>query len=151
MVKEKRLAPESNAAKAPITIASIAALLMVAYHMVSSQVLLVGSVKHLIIHLGSAATVVYFFSLQDAKTKWTRSRSLVLLLLSAIIACYYLANESELMQRKFSNPLYEQVMGVVFILLILEAAREAFGFVLPLVTVIFIFYPILGGQDHHQR
>ncbi|MCJ7594795.1 MAG: TRAP transporter large permease subunit, partial [Desulfobacterales bacterium] len=131
--------------KPAITVASIAALLMVAYHMVSSQVLLVGSVKHLMIHLGSAVIVVYFFSLQDAKTRFTRIRSVVLLLLSVIIITYYLINEYDLMQRKFHNPVYEQVMGVIFLLLVLEAAREAFGIVLPLVTVIFAFYPIVGS------
>lgn len=131
--------------KPAITVASIAALLMVAYHMVSSQVLLVGSVKHLMVHLGSAVVIVYLFSLQDAETRFTRIRSLVLLILSVVIITYYLINENDLMQRKFLNPVYEQVMGVVFLLLVLEAAREALGIVLPLVTVIFTFYPIVGS------
>lgn len=131
--------------KPAITIASIAALLMVAYHMVSSQVVLLGSVKHLMVHLGSAVVVVYFFSLQDAKTRLVRIRSLILLILSLIIITYYLLNEHDLMQRKFNNPLYEQVMGVMYILLVLEAAREALGLVLPLVTVIFTLYPIVGS------
>jgi len=134
-----------NMAKPAITVASIAALLMVAYHMISSQVLLVGSVKHLMIHLGSAVVVVYFFSLQDAETRAVRIRSAVLLFLSVIIITYYLINENDLMQRKFYNPLYEQVMGVVYILLVLEAAREALGIVIPLVAVLFTMYPIVGS------
>lgn len=132
-------------AKSVITVASAAALLMVAYHMVSSQVLLVGSNKNLMVHLGTALAVVYLFSMQEAKTKMVWIRSAVFLFLSMIIITYLFLNELDLLERRYSNPLFEQVMGLVLILLVLEASRESFGLVLPLVTVLFTLYPIVGS------
>jgi TRAP transporter 4TM/12TM fusion protein len=69
----------------------------------------------------------------------------ILLSLAGFVSIFYIFTEYEELIHRIGQPtLMDVVMGVTATLLILEAARRAFGLVLPLVTVVFISYAFLG-------
>lgn len=69
----------------------------------------------------------------------------VLLSIAGFISTFYIFIQYEELVTRIGQPnTLDLVMGVIAILLILEAARRAFGWILPGVTIVFISYAFLG-------
>jgi len=116
---------------------------MVVYHLVYSQTYLQGVKEHQIFHLGFALVLVFLMSLQERKKY--RLINLVAVLISA--ACFIFLSISY--ERLELYGMYEAetidlVVGILLILVCLEATRQRFGPVLPLLAIICIAYTFLG-------
>jgi len=68
-----------------------------------------------------------------------------LLAAAAAIALFYLVTHVEAVKSRATRPLdYEIVLGAALIVCILEATRRTIGWVLPLITVVFLVYALAG-------
>jgi len=65
-------------------------------------------------------------------------------LLGVAIIAYVIHGGDEFGDRATDPLLWDQIFGVVFIVLILEAARRTSGWIMPLVVVLFIIYAMIG-------
>lgn len=69
----------------------------------------------------------------------------IILAITGFVSIFYIFNQYEELVNRIGQPnTTDIIMGVITILVILEAARRAFGWVLPGVTVVFIAYAFLG-------
>ncbi len=117
---------------------------MIAYHMISTQYILVNVLEHQNIHLAFALVLVFLSSLQTSKKRWW-PLLLSLLLLSLVATTYLHIFSYELIVERQGFPILPDVIiGTILIVLVLEATRQAFGLVLPVLALIFILYTGLG-------
>lgn len=126
------------------TAVMVVALAMVLYHLVYSQVLLQSTIAHLNTHLGFCLLLVFLASGAESKGKNWRLWSLVLGLLALLGVGYVQVLWPELQMRAYFNTSIDLAIGVLLILLVLEACRRTFGLVIPLIAVVVILYPFAG-------
>ncbi|MGI9385230.1 MAG: TRAP transporter permease [Methyloligellaceae bacterium] len=127
---------------------------MVLYHMLSAQVLLIGSVEHQNIHLAFVFVMVFLAALRH------RAGLAVLLVQGALILAglgvtLYVGLNLEHLEEAIGFPEPEDVfIGVIIIVLALEGTRQAWGWTLPIVATIFVLYFFFGhlipGPLHHK-
>ncbi len=114
----------------------------VAYHMVSTQELLLSTTGHLSVHLFFILSLVMLGSL----TKSTRLWPLVLLLyvVAMVGVLYMLVNRAELELRYGFPETIDIVIGVILVVAVLESCRRSMGVAIPILAVVFIFYGLFG-------
>jgi TRAP transporter 4TM/12TM fusion protein len=99
------------------------------------------------VHVGFTLALV--FLLFPALPRW-RHRFSVIDLVCAIAGLatigWALAGGDDFLDRSTAPNTVDTVMGVVLVLLVLEAARRSTGWVMPLVCVVFIAYAMVGPQ-----
>ncbi len=108
------------------------------------------------IHLAFGLTLV--FLLYPSSKKWSRTRlhplDLALAVLGALTPMYIIVNYGELVLRAGMATNMDMVVGVVGILLVLEAARRIVGLPIVIIASVFIAYafagPYLPGQLAHR-
>jgi len=127
---------------------------MFLYHMVSTQYLFTGNFEHQDIHLGFVLVLVFLATLAKSRTVWQRSLQVGLIALSLVAAAYVFLNINHLEEVVgFPEPM-DVVMGVLIIVLVVEATRQAWGMTLPIVAAIFVLYFVFGdwlpGALHHK-
>ncbi|TMH10635.1 MAG: TRAP transporter fused permease subunit [Betaproteobacteria bacterium] len=71
---------------------------------------------------------------------------LVCAIAGVVTIAYALAGGDDFLDRGTAPTLTDNVMGIVLVLLVLEAARRSTGWVMPLVCVLFIVYAMAGSQ-----
>jgi TRAP transporter 4TM/12TM fusion protein len=115
---------------------------MVIYHLVSSQYLLQTTIGHKNIHLGLSLLLVFLSSMQSAKRR--RPLMLLLVLLSLASTGYVHIFEDALQDRTgFPNTL-DMFISAILVLLVLEATRQSFGIILPVLCCVSVAYIFLG-------
>lgn len=124
-----------------ITIAALA-VVMVIYHLVSSQYLLQTTVGYKNTHLALSLLVVFLGSMQKTKRLW--SLMLAFALLSLACTTYVHIFEDALQDRTGFPNTFDMIVGTLLVLLILEATRQSFGLILPSICAISIAYIFLG-------
>ncbi len=117
---------------------------MVLYQMISTQVLLQSTVPHLNTHLFLALLLVFLSGSAEAKTKLGSAVSLILAVLSVITTGYIQLHWKDLQMRAYFNTTTDLVIGLVLILLTLEATRRAIGLFLPVLILSVAIYPFIG-------
>jgi len=108
------------------------------------------------IHLAFGLTLV--FLLYPSNKKWSRTRlhplDLALAVLGALTPMYIIANYGQLVLRAGTATTLDMLVGVVGILLVLEAARRIVGLPIVIIAGVFIAYafagPYLPGQLAHR-
>ena len=126
-------------------LAAAGALAMVLYHMVSTQVLLQGTVEHNTTHLGFALVLVFLTTLETSGKRSRRIYLVMLILLSLTALGYIRLFSKELQLRAWFSTVPDLVIGAILILLVLEATRQSFGWLVPLLTVAVVVYPFFGS------
>jgi TRAP-type uncharacterized transport system fused permease subunit len=124
MSENKRFQRSLNIAVTAVGVA------MVIYHLVYSQTYLQGVTGHQVFHLGFALVVVFLMSIQGSYKYWPIK--LVAVLLSA--GCFiYLSVSYERLELygMYQATNLDLAVGIVLIILSLEATRQRFGPVLP--------------------
>jgi len=116
---------------------------MAMYHLISTQYLIVGGLQHQNVHLGFALALVFMVALKKSAGK-TKLFMFALLALSIACIIYIGVNMVALEGRVGFNTTLDLVIGVVIVILVLEATRQSFGALLPLLTIIFIAYAFFG-------
>jgi TRAP transporter 4TM/12TM fusion protein len=119
-------------------------LAMAAYHLISTQILLQAAKPHLNTHLGFALTLVFLWEFVFNKGKLQRLVPLILALLALACTGYVQIFWEELENRAYFNTPLDLVIGVLIIILVLEATRRNFGLILPLLTLLIVLYPFVG-------
>jgi len=126
-----------------ITISALAVLMGV-YHLVYTQWLFIDAAMHQNIHLTFALLLVFLTSLQNKPKLWPYF--LFLVVLSMIGVGYVFFNYSELMERAGIPIDTDVIMGVIIVIVVLEACRQAFGWIIPSIAVFMIVYALVS---HH--
>jgi len=130
------------------------ALLMVAYHAVSTQFLLPGqdAVLHQAFHLGFSLVLVLLASLKAAKG-WRRWTVLLTLLFSLVSMVYIKVNYIDLSFTRMFPDTLDCIIGIILVIAVLEATRKAWGLALPIVgalSIIYLFWGhLLSGPLRH--
>ncbi|MDP2643540.1 MAG: TRAP transporter fused permease subunit, partial [Desulfobacterales bacterium] len=127
-----------------VTIAiTIVALAMVIYHMTSAQYIIQSAELFLNTHIGMALILVFLGKAQYARGI-KRHLTLLAVLLSVAATGYVQIFYTELTDRVWFNTPLDLFVGVILILLVLEATRESFGLVLPVMILIIVIFPFFG-------
>ena len=125
-------------------VVAVVALGMCAYHMVFTRVVIQGVSGHLNTHLGFCLLLVFLTTLGQGKRKIWRIVAAAAVLLSLIATVYVQIFSHTLEMRGwFSTPI-DLIIGAILILLVLEATRENFGLLMPLLTIGVVLYPLIG-------
>jgi len=128
------------------------AIAMTCYQIaVSLGIIYLNPYAHRAVHLGFALILAFF--LFPAKKSGSNNSTIplwdVLLILGVICSCGYIFyqqqyNEEALMMRIGVTTTYEIILGIVAVLLVLEATRRLMGMVLPIIISGFILYPFVS-------
>jgi len=118
---------------------------MVLYHMAYTQLLLQGSAQHNNTHLGFALLLVFLGAFDRSPRKVWRIVSIGLVVLSLVATSYIQIFCEELQLRVWFSTTTDLIIGAILILLVLEAARESFGWIVPLFAVGVVLYPFIGS------
>lgn len=128
---------------------SVVAIAMVLYQLAAPFHVYVGPNQHQVVHLTFALVLVFLDWSRRAKLRWTAfalaSLYIVLLLFSAVYTytrCYWL----EYYSGDPDLPLITVAIGVILVFLVLEATRQAFGLVIPIVALLFMAYAYWGSS-----
>ena len=119
-------------------------LIMVLYHMVSTQTLLVDPQRHQNIHLILAFLIVILVALKGLSSPGKRVIILGVLLSGLIAMAYVHANVIDLEMRIGYLNTTDIVLGSLLVLSVLEACRRAWGMIFPTLATFGILYAFFG-------
>ena len=125
---------------------NILALFAGIYHMIMARWLFIPLDQHKIIHVGLGLCVVFLSSIKLLKGKQLLKRSFLILLtaLSAGLS-FYLFTEYEAMATRIGFPIFaDTIVGFLLVVLVLEATRRTWGFIIPLVVIFAMLYGYFG-------
>ena len=132
----------------------VVGLVMVAYHMIGSQIVLAGYVENQAIHLGFVLLLIFLHSASVARSGLLSFWNLLLASVGVASVSYVYLNVSHLEEIVGFPGATELVVGVTIIALVIEATRRGWGMVLPIVAGIFIAYFLWGhliaGPLYHK-
>lgn len=131
-----------------ITVFAIAACL---YHLTYTQYLLQGPVQHMNTHLGLGLLLVFLSKLREVlagERKTATKVWCVMLVLCAVFALvttgYVQLQVDNLQERAYFNTKLDLVIGLMMIILVIEATRLSFGNFIPILTFLILIYPFIG-------
>lgn len=133
--------------KSIVMIMTVLGSLMIIYHMVYTQLVLLEPTQHQNFHLMLALSLVYLLSFSKAKTSIEKVIALILLALSIYSTGYIFVEYTDL--QEIRGPIgmlntQDMIVGTLIVVLCIEASRRAFGLAFPLVAVCFIAYCYFG-------
>ena len=130
-----------------VAIMTILGSIMILYHMVYTQSVLLEPTQHQNLHIMFALSLVYLMSFSKAKNALQKIIALCLLVLSIYSTSYIFIEYSNLQEiRGPIGMLTDQdvIVGTLLVVLCIEASRRAFGLAFPLVAILFILYCYFG-------
>lgn len=140
--------------KLAVPVTAFIAICMFLYHMVSTQYLFFGSYEHQNIHLGFLLILGFLSTMIRLKNKYGWILQLFFVCLTVIVTLYIFFNIQHLEEVIGMPEPLDVLIGIILIVLVIEATRQAWGMTLPIVTGIFIGYFFLGhlipGALNHQ-
>lgn len=117
---------------------------MALYHLATTQYLFQGALEHQVFHLGFALTLVFLTSLRALKKQKLWPLLLILLLAGVAVTTYIKVFYLHLEQVVGLPETMDLIMGIILIIVVLEATRQAWGPILPLIAIIFTLYFFFG-------
>ena len=123
---------------------AITGVAMVLYHLIYSQYLLQGPKEHWITHLGFALLLTFLLSLRRSNKFWPIRLVMVLTAICLSIYLWVCYPRLEIYGMLQANNL-DLLVGVILIFLCLEATRQSFGLVIPIVAILAIVYMFFGS------
>ena len=133
-----------NASKITVFITAFIAFCMFFYHMLSTQYLIFGSYEHQNIHLGFLLVLSFLSTTTQLKNRFGWIIQLLFILLTLFATSYIFLNIHHLEEVIGLPEPIDVLVGIILIVLVIEATRQAWGLTLPIVTGIFIAYFFLG-------
>jgi TRAP transporter 4TM/12TM fusion protein len=119
---------------------------MALFHMALTQVALLPSVLVQDAHLGVALLILFLSAVAVARSGWSRLYHAALGAAALFCALYVAAQYDTLIAAQgFPRPV-DVIVGVVAIFLVLEATRQSWGPVLPIIAVLGTLYYIFGDR-----
>ena len=118
-------------------------IIMVIYHLIYSQTYLQGVSEHEIFHLGFALVLIFLMALQKSTKMWP-IKVLGVLLSAACFIYLRLSYERLELYGMYGASAMDLLVGFILIILCLEATRQRFGPVLPILAALCILYTFMG-------
>lgn len=102
--------------------------------------------KQLSVHLAFALVLCYVYFPRSKKSPLNRVSipDIILAILGGVAAIYVFANYNHWVNAQGDAPVYDIVVGGILLALILEATRRSVSPMLPLITLVFLFYAYIG-------
>ena len=123
------------------SIIAAVSVLAVVYHFYQIPSVALGPTVHQALHLGFSLILV---SLTSLKTKPTRWKSLMLVLLISIVCITYLVLNDEQLEIRAGHPiLADEIIGWLLVSIVIISTWVSFGKVLPILSVVAIIYMFL--------
>ena len=127
---------------------------MVAYHMVTTQVLFLGSYESQAVHLAFIFALLFVNEARKA-TRTAAFAYRLMLAAAGLAATLYVFVRVGHLEEAFGYPdPIDVVVGIALIALVVEATRAAWGWTLPIVAAVFVAYFVFGhlipGQLYHR-
>lgn len=120
--------------------------LMALYHLVTTQYLFQGFIEHQDFHLGFALILVFLTTIKKMRSRkpWLLALQFLLLAASLAVVTYIKVNyrHLEIVHGLPETP--DFIMGVILVIVVLEATRQAWGPILPIIAILFMLYFIFG-------
>ncbi|MFC1893960.1 TRAP transporter permease [Chloroflexota bacterium] len=125
-----------------ITIAALA-IGMGLFHIVSSLSLLVGPLQYVNIHLTFALMIIYLTAIRTSRRRlWPL---LIIFIVGSLVAFIYIFLFADDLHLRAGFPLTQDIIiGVIVLVVIMEAARRSFGVIIPIVALLFLAYIFFG-------
>ncbi len=121
---------------------TVIALVMAIYHLVYSQTLIYASLRHENTHLAFALVLVFLLGMQRRPKLWPWFCFLIMASLAVTLYIGILYDDLEI---RVGYPTIPDIyVSIILILLVLEAARQSFGYIIPIISLVFISYLFLG-------
>lgn len=123
-------------------VVGVVAAAMVLYHMLFAQYLLWSPKLHMNAHLGFSLVLAYLLGMQSKHKRWPLTLGLALLSIAPILYVHIFYDQLEL-RAEFNTPI-DLAMGLILMILCLEATRREYGLLLPVMAVLSVMYMIFG-------
>lgn len=123
---------------------SIVAILMSLYQIIVVIYPVFSPIEHQDIHLFFALTLIYLWLFGTSKSKKDKALSIIFIIGSIITTGYIFINFMRLTEKIGLITNMDTVIGVMLIIVVLEATRRTFGIPLPILVVVSIFYAKYG-------
>jgi len=117
---------------------------MFLYHMLSTQYLVLGSFEHQNIHLAFALVLTFLSLTLTSRRRVLQIAAASLATASVIVTGYVHLNMAHIEELGGYPEPIDVLIGVVILVLVLEATRQAWGATLPIVAIVFIGYFLWG-------
>lgn len=125
-------------------IIAVIAISMVIFQVISSRTMLTSPMQTTIAHGGLAVVLIFLNSLKSGSRKlWPLY--LIMLALSIVSIGYMLWNYHGLIASKGWLTQTEMIIGVILVIVFVEATRQSFGKVVPIIAAFFALY-VFAGQ-----
>lgn len=126
---------------------SVLAALLALFHLYTAQFGILTGVRQRAVHL--TLVLILTFMIKPANRKKQRTNmppfyDFIFMLGALLSGGYMYIMDAALSQRSGTIYTIDVVMGVILILLILEACRRLMGWALPIVSIVMIFYAFFG-------
>jgi TRAP transporter 4TM/12TM fusion protein len=139
---DQSLTDQSKSGKVLDIAVMVTGLAMALYHMVYSLYLVQDSIPHLNTHLGFSLVLVFLMKGKKDKRPLPLIALWVILTLICILYVHVLYDDLDL-RAMFNTPL-DLAIGIVLIIVSLEATRQVFGIVLPVLALVAMAYAFAG-------
>ena len=130
---------------------SVVCVGMVLYHLVYTQVLLLGPLQHQNMHLLLALIVLLLNAYKKTTTWESPTKKLVariglaVMLVGTLVSTGYIFYNFHALELRIGiNTQTDIIIGIIIVLVVMELCRESVGMVLPILGIIFILYTMLG-------
>lgn len=117
-------------------------LAMAIYHMVYALYLVQDAIPHLNTHLGFSLVLVFLVRGKKTKKPMPLIALWILLTLASVLYVHVFFDDLDL-RAMFNTPL-DLAVGIVLIIVSLEATRQVFGIILPILALVAIAYAFTG-------
>jgi TRAP transporter 4TM/12TM fusion protein len=125
----------------------VVALGMACYHLVSTQYLIWGIQEHAALHLLLALVLVSLCAMKAQRKRWLWFLPLFVGIAGIAVCSYMIIRADYLrLQPGYLRSILDWIMAGLLVVVVVEAAREVWGWVLPSVCVIFTIYFFLGDR-----
>jgi len=112
------------------------------YHLISTQWLFQTFLEHQNNHFAFSLVLVFLVIMKEKPKRWPYL--LLLIILGLIATTYVKVFFGDLQERAGFPTSMDMVIGIMLILVALEASRQAFGLAIPVLACIFIAYDLFG-------
>lgn len=126
------------------TLIVIVSVLMVVYHLIYTFTLILGPLQHQNMHLLLALLLVFLSGIKNTWDIKKRIWNLVMILGTVLTTSYIFINFDALEHRAGMNTPADIVIGIIILIIVWEATRQATGLILPAIALFFIIYTLFG-------
>jgi len=119
-------------------------ILFLVLQLVITQYAIFASIELQTVHLGFALTLVFLASIAETKKKILWIPLLILLISSWVVTAYIFMRFEHLEIAMGLPDRYDLIIGIILVFVVLEATRQSWGLIFPLIISFFILYFFFG-------